>query len=129
MTRSLSAADTASRSAAIAACNDARRRHGGGIGVATMVLPEGFQALDVFDQMYIFEMLKDYRDFTPETDPSGEHKSGVIMRGPLRAHWAIAYLDRAAWEAGRSLPSIDAADDAVTHRHLVVSFADEADPA
>lgn len=129
MTRSLSAADASNRTTAIAARNDARRRSGGGIGVATTVLPEGFNALDVFDQIYIGEMLRDYREFTPETDPSGEHKSGVFMRGTYRVHWHIAYLDRAAWEAGRRLPSIDAADDAVTHRLLVVSFADEADPA
>ena len=113
MTRSLSAADARLRTVAIAARNDARRRHGGGISaVATMILPDVFQALDVFDQMIIFEMLKENRDFTPETDPSGEHRSGVIMRGTLRVHWHIAYLARAAWEAGRNLPSIDAADDA-----------------
>lgn len=126
MARSVSAPDASNRITAIAARNDARRRTGGGIGVPTTVLPEGFTALDVFDQMYIGERLRDYRDFTPETDPSGEHRAGVVTRDPYRIHWHITYLDRAAWEEGRRLPSIDAADDAVTHRLLVLSFADVA---
>ena len=68
----------------------------------------------------LLRIIRDYRDFSPDKDPYGEHDFGLFEFEAARCLWKIDCYDPTL-EAG----SEDASDAAVTVRVLTILLAEE----
>lgn len=66
------------------------------------------------------EAVQNFRDFTPDNDPHGEHDFGSFDIEGVRVFWKIDYYDRSL-SAGSENP----ADPTVTTRVLTILLASE----
>jgi hypothetical protein len=64
--------------------------------------------------------VRDFKDFTPDNDPHGEHDFGTVEQDGARYFWKIDAYDRSL-----TFASPDPADPAVTTRVLTIMRADE----
>jgi len=67
-----------------------------------------------------FARVKAYDDFTPASDPYGEHDFGSLMFQDHQIFWKIDYYD-----LDFTIHSPDPADETVTARVLTVMLAEE----
>jgi len=101
----------------ICALNDALRNL---TGEGHIYVTAGIAALSDTEQAAIMTRVFTYTDFTPESDPHGEHDFGSFEHAGKTIFWKIDCYDRAL-EYG----SADPADEAVTTRVLTVMLAEE----
>ena len=80
----------------------------------------GFKALDAVDQSNAITLIREFKAFTEDNDPHGEHDFGAVDEAGVRCFFKIDYYDRKT-EFG----SPDPADPAVTTRVLTIMLADE----
>jgi Protein of unknown function (DUF3768) len=80
----------------------------------------GVAALSDMEQAAIMTRVFTYCDFTPESDPHGEHDFGSFEHAGKTIFWKIDCYDRAL-----KFDSADPADEAVTTRVLAVMLAEE----
>jgi hypothetical protein len=64
--------------------------------------------------------IRDFKDFTPDNDPHGEHDFGAVEHDGVRYFWKIDAYDRSL-----TFASPDPADPSVTTRVLTIMRADE----
>ena len=64
--------------------------------------------------------VRDFKDFTPDNDPHGEHDFGAVEHDGVRYFWKIDAYDRSL-----TFASQDPADPSVTTRVLTIMRADE----
>jgi hypothetical protein len=64
--------------------------------------------------------VRDFKDFTPDSDPHGEHDFGAVEHDGVRYFWKIDAYDRAL-----TFASPDPANPGVTIRVLTIMRADE----
>jgi Protein of unknown function (DUF3768) len=65
-------------------------------------------------------VVRDFKDFTPDNDPHGEHDFGAVEHDGVRYFWKIDAYDRSL-----TFASPDPADSSVTTRVLTIMRADE----
>ena len=80
----------------------------------------GISALPPQQQAKIMERVFDFSEFTPESDPHGEHDFGSFEHADKTIFWKIDYYDR-----DLKFGSPDPADPAATMRVLTVLLAEE----
>lgn len=86
-----------------------------------VVMTEGIRALDDETRADILTRVREFRDFTPDNDPHGEHDFGAIDHaGAGKVFWKIDYYDRAFQYA-----SDDPCDPTRTARVLTIMLAEE----
>lgn len=83
-----------------------------------VVITKGIAAMDDLDGL--FAKVRDYRDFTEQNDPYGEHDFGSVEHGSQTVFWKIDYLD-----PDLLMHSLDPSDPAVTCRVLTIMLAEE----
>ena len=109
---------TNTEAATIAALNDQCRR---AMGIAGRVVQtSGISALALQDQSRIREMVETFEDFTPDSDPHGEHDFGAFEHNGRRVFWKIDYYDKSLTNG-----SEDPADPRQTARVLTIMLASE----
>ena len=64
--------------------------------------------------------VRDFKNFTPENDPHGEHDFGAVENDGVRYFWKIDAYDRSL-----TFASPDPTDTSVTTRVLTIMRADE----
>jgi hypothetical protein len=101
----------------IAALNDAFRTSFNG---GTMVFTAGIQALPEEVQVEILYKVRTFDEFTPDSDPYGEHDFGSLTVRGHRVFWKIDYYD-----LSMQYHSENAADPRLTNRVLSVMLAGE----
>jgi hypothetical protein len=101
----------------IRALNDALRNL---TGEGRIYVTAGIAALSDMKQAAIMRRVFTYSDFTPESDPHGEHDFGSFEHAGKTIFWKIDCYDRAL-----KYGSADPADEAVTTRVLTVMLAEE----
>jgi Protein of unknown function (DUF3768) len=89
-------------------------------GEGRMFVTSGVAALPPEQQAEIMHRVHTYADFTPESDPHGEHDFGSFEYAGKTIFWKIDYYDR-----DLDYGSPDPADPAVTTRVLTVLLAEE----
>jgi hypothetical protein len=103
--------------AQIRALNDRARQSFTGCRVA---ITQGIAALG-HDAVYeIFDRIKAYYEFTPASDPYGEHDFGSFYCGEHQVFWKFDYYD-----LDYTMHSPDPADETVTAQVLTVMLAAE----
>ena len=89
-----------------------------------VVVTRGIQALPIYRQRQIFQMVQSFENFTEGNDPYGEHDFGVIKisedENELTIFWKIDCYD-----LNLEYRSPDPADPAVTKRVLTICLAEE----
>jgi hypothetical protein len=103
------------RAAKIAAINDQFRRtlRGG-----ELVVTEAVNRLP--DRRQIFNLVREFDDFSEDNDPYGEHDFGSVKHRGKRYFWKIDYYD-----LDMKLRSREPANPIVTNRVLTIMRADE----
>ncbi|MEQ1955141.1 DUF3768 domain-containing protein [Mesorhizobium sp. CN2-181] len=97
--------------------NDALRMyHQGGI----VVITPGISGLGPTFMSRILTAVAEFKDFTEDNDPHGEHDCAVMTVEDIRIIWKIDYYDKR-----RRYASSDPTDPSVTSRVLTVMRADE----
>ena len=101
----------------IRALNDRARQSFTGSCVA---ITAGIAALG-HDAVYaVFDLIKAYKDFTPDNNPYHEHDLGSFHYGAHQVFWKFDYYD-----LDFTMHSPDPADETVTARVLTVMLAEE----
>jgi len=91
------------------------------MGIAGRVVQtSGISALALQDQSRIREMVETFEDFTPDSDPHGEHDFGAFEHNGRRVFWKIDYYDKSLTNG-----SEDPADPRQTARVLTIMLASE----
>jgi len=85
-----------------------------------LMMTRGLQPLTVAKVSALVVAIRDFKDFTPDNDPHGEHDFGAVEHDGVRYFWKIDAYDRAL-----EFASPDPADPAVTMRVLTIMRADE----
>ncbi len=83
-------------------------------------MTRGIAALSPHEQIAIAAKVRDFKDFTPDNDPYGEHDFGAFDHAGKRIFWKIDYY-APCLERGSENP----ADPAQTVRVLTVMLAEE----
>src|SRR3954454_24729245 len=91
----------AARAAIIARLNDELRATGQG---GTVHLTSGVESLGAEQVARVAQLVREYRDFSAENDPYGEHDFGSFESDGRRVYWKIDYYD-AAMEWGSEDPA------------------------
>jgi hypothetical protein len=97
--------------------NDRLRTTGRG---GMTLITNGIGALGLPTVNAIFAAIAEFKDFTADNDPWGEHDCAVLTVNGNRVIFKIDYLDRS-----RRIHSPDPADPKVTVRVMTVMLADE----
>ncbi len=114
----------ASRTKRIAELNDRLRTALGMCrGVPGMVvMTNGVAALDEPDQVHVLQAVRNFRAFSEDNDPYGEHDFGsVAIEGIENVLWKIDYFADAECMMG----SVDPADTNQSYRVLTIMLASE----
>lgn len=106
------------RTRRIAALNDRCRTAPGIAG--RWIQTSGVSALPEADQSAIREQVEQFRDFTPDNDPHGEHDFGAFTHNGHRIFWKIDY-----YAPDMQHRSEDPADPQQTVRVLTLMLASE----
>lgn len=101
----------------IAALNDQFRSTFRG---GEVVNSKSLRTLSREQKFELYEKVMAYDDFTPESDPAGEHNIGTIEHYGELYLWAISYYD-----VDKKGDSRNPANEMVTNRVLVIVRADE----
>jgi hypothetical protein len=87
----------------------------------TVVLTEGIQALEHDDMADVITRVREFKDFTADNDPYGEHDFGAFDHPVAgKVFWKIDYYDPTLTHG-----SEDAADPRLTKRVLTIMLARE----
>jgi Protein of unknown function (DUF3768) len=105
------------RAAIVAELNDKFRTTGQG---GTVHLTSGVWYSNTVQLVEIIEMVREYRNFTPQNDPNGEHDFGSFEYDDLLIYWKIDYYD-----ASGEWASDDPANPDKTTRVLTIMLSDE----
>ena len=98
--------------------NDEARRH---FTDGRIVVTPGILALPDDDQDAIWDRVRNFDDFAPDSDPYTEHDFGAFEHNGHRVCWRIEYFDR----DGGTYGSPDPADPYLTTRVLTLMLAGE----
>jgi hypothetical protein len=85
-----------------------------------LMATRGLKPLTVAKVSALVVAIRDFKDFTPNNDPHGEHDFGAVEHDGVRYFWKIDAYDRSL-----TFASPDPADPAVTTRVLTIMRADE----
>ena len=109
--------------------NDIFRRH---LGFAALwknqplhgkiIITSGINSLPEVLQIGLLREMVNFRDFTPENDPWGDHGFGVVEVNGTRAFWKLDVLDATGTD-GITVP--DAADPSKVSRVLTLYLPSE----
>ena len=80
----------------------------------------GIGALPETCRQRVFEAVRQFRDFTPDNDPHGEHDCAVIDVDGTEVIWKIDYYDSTL-----TYHSDNPADASITRRVLTIMLAEE----
>jgi len=111
------AAQQASTKLSISQLNDNLRRDWVGGRVAWTA---GIEQLGIGTILAIFDAVNEFKAFTLDNDPYGEHDFGAVEIAGHRVFWKIDYYDKAL-----DYGSPDPADPGVTTRVLTIMLASE----
>ena len=89
-------------------------------GQGTVVITPGIEELGPEAVADIFRTVQEFKEFSPESDPWGEHDFGAFDYGDERVFWKIDCYDRT-----RTTGSPNPANAGVTHRVLTIMLAFE----
>lgn len=90
----------------------------------SFVFTAGVSALPPLVQLDVWQLVRDYDEFTPGDDPYGEHDFGAFTHPAAgKLFWKIDYYATGFPRIEQG--SEDPADPARTHRVLTVMLADE----
>lgn len=102
----------------IARANDTFRRAGPGPG---WIITRGIADREPAFQLLASFKVRDFKAYTPDNDPYGEHDFGSFDIAGEKLFWKIDCYDRNDMTRG----SEDPADDAVTKRVMTIMLASE----
>lgn len=85
-----------------------------------VMMTQGVAALPEPVKSQVLSAVREFRDFTEDNDPHGEHDFGAFEIEGERFFWKIDYFDK-SYQAGSEDPS----DTAQTARVLTIMFASE----
>ena len=85
-----------------------------------VMMTDGINALPAAVKANIFSSVRQFADFTHESDPHGEHDFGSFEVSGEKCFWKIDYYDKSL-EGGSESP----ADPAITTRVLTIMLASE----
>ncbi len=85
-----------------------------------LLITQGISALSQEDQASILAKVRDFRDFTADNDPYGEHDFGSFEHQDQKIFWKIDY-----YAPDMNSGSEDPADPGKTNRVLTVMLAEE----
>jgi hypothetical protein len=107
--------------AAIRALNDELRR---ALPLANpgclVMITRGVESIGAGKITALVVAIRDFKDFTPDNDPHGEHDFGAAEHDGVRYFWKID-----AYDPSLTFASPDPADPSVTMRVLTIMRADE----
>ncbi len=98
--------------------NDRFREHG--VGTGTLLITQGIQALGLANERRIIETVRTFDDFSPESDPWGEHDFGMFKHDGETIYWKIDCYDLT-----KTAGSPNPANAGVTHRVLTIMLSSE----
>jgi hypothetical protein len=84
------------------------------------VITSGIAELGDDAVQQILAQVRSYDQFTPDTDPCGEHDFGSFHHDDVQVFWGWDYYD-----LDYSMHSPDPADETVTARVLTIMLAEE----
>lgn len=85
-----------------------------------VVMTQGINQLPQADQQELITQVREFKDFSEENDPHGEHDFGIIKHKGKSVYWKIDSYDKSL-EYG----SPDVSDPSVTERVLTILYASE----
>jgi hypothetical protein len=80
----------------------------------------GVRSIDDDRLAALVATVRDFKNFTPDNDPHGEHDFGAVGHDGVRYFWKIDAYDRSL-----TIASPDPADPSITTRVLTIMRADE----
>ncbi len=90
-----------------------------GVG-GKIMLTQGVLAQGQETAKQVLLLLKNYKDFTPDNDPYGEHDFGTITHNNIKYFWKIDYYD-----LEYEMHSADNTNPHITNRVLTLFLAEE----
>lgn len=85
-----------------------------------VMITRGVQSIAAGKVAALVTAIRDFKAFTPDNDPHGEHDFGAVEHDGVRYFWKIDAYDRSL-----TFASPDSADPSVTTRVLTIMRADE----
>jgi hypothetical protein len=105
------------RTQTIRSFNDLLRKYGHG---GRIMLTAGIRAQGEAHLLQIMQRVREFKDFSPDNDPHGEHDFGGFEYEGQSYFWKIDYYDHAYRQH-----SEDPADPVLTKRVLTIMLAQE----